>query len=329
MSVVVPAYNVEPYIIKCLDSIVNQTLSDIEIIVVNDGSIDGTERLVSEFIVAHKNVNIQLVGQSNEGLGAARNTGIINATGEYISFVDSDDWIDADMLKEMYTIASADKADVAICNYRKVYPSYVETIKGANIKELYLDDPLRISKYLLSLKIPTSACNKIFRLGFLKSENFKFSIGKWYEDIPLTVLLVKAKSIAIVDRPFYNYRQRPGSIMKSTHPCMLNKKSLIIAVINDLKLIPLISDQLTQEFQFFFLNTYVLQLINQIALYGNFEKNKLAKSIIADGDTKRFYKKFLLNKCISYRDRIGLLLIKVNIGLYLFMYRKYKGRISD
>ncbi len=113
VSIIVPVYNVEKYIEKCILSIINQTYTNLEIIIVNDGSLDHSENIIKEYI--SKDNRIKYIKRENGGLGAARNTGIENATGKYIAFVDSDDWIDPEMYSVLWQKAYECDADVVCC----------------------------------------------------------------------------------------------------------------------------------------------------------------------------------------------------------------------
>ena len=115
VSVIVPVYNVEKFIGKCLDSLVNQTLKDIEIIVVNDGTKDNSQEIIDKYVKKYPD-KVKSFIKENGGLSSARNFGIEKAKGEYISFVDSDDWLNDDALEKMYNKAKKDKSDIVICD---------------------------------------------------------------------------------------------------------------------------------------------------------------------------------------------------------------------
>ena len=115
ISVIIPVYNVEKYIVKCLDSLVNQTLENIEIIVVNDGSKDNSQTIIDKYVKKYPK-KIKSYIKENGGQGSARNLGLEYAKGEYISFVDSDDWLDLNALEEMYNLAKKDNSDIVICD---------------------------------------------------------------------------------------------------------------------------------------------------------------------------------------------------------------------
>ena len=116
ISIIVPVYNVEKYIERCLKSLVNQTLQDIEIIIVNDGSQDKSEEIIEKYVKENHN-KIKYYEKSNGGLSSARNYGIEYATGEYIAFLDSDDYVETNMYEEMYNLAKKENADMVECDY--------------------------------------------------------------------------------------------------------------------------------------------------------------------------------------------------------------------
>ena len=206
VSVIVPVYNVEKYIPKCLDSLVNQTLDDIEIILVDDESFDNSKDIIKEYM--KKYPNIRYFFKKNGGQGSARNMGLEYATGEYIAYVDSDDYIDINMLKTMYEKAKKDNADIVICN------SNVVSLDDKII------DVLNVSKYddnIVNILYGNMAVwNKIYKKDILKDIKFREKV--WYEDIDFTVkVLFNTDKISFVNESLYNYLLRPGSTMNNTN----------------------------------------------------------------------------------------------------------------
>ena len=123
VSVVVAAYNVESYITNCLESLKNQTLQSIEVLIVNDGSTDRTEEICRQFVEVDS--RFQLINQDSLGLGEARNRGIIEASGSYIAFVDGDDFVEPSMYKKLWQRAQQEQADLVLCGYKKVWPESI------------------------------------------------------------------------------------------------------------------------------------------------------------------------------------------------------------
>lgn len=175
VSVIVPTYNVELYIEKCLDTIINQTLEDIEIIVINDGSTDRTEQIVNKF--AKKDNRVKLVNQINCGVSSARNNGLNLAKGDYIVFIDPDDYIDKDMLKKMYLMAQEFKCEVIQCNYTINNQGVYKEVNH-NIKENKLLQDYEIVKYikmgLIDGSLTTYVWDKMYKRSFLQQNNLKF-----------------------------------------------------------------------------------------------------------------------------------------------------------
>jgi glycosyltransferase involved in cell wall biosynthesis len=202
VSIVVPVYNVEKYIRKCLDSLVNQTLKDIEIIVVNDGATDGSQIIINEFVCQYPTL-VKSVVKENGGLSDARNYGMLYCTGEYIGFIDSDDYVDLTMYEIMYAKAKEENSDIVVCDYYKSYPSKNELVKAKKY----------VSKKDMFIDTLAAAWNKIYRKSILEISRLKFSKGLIYEDTEFFCKLIPYISVAsYVSQPFVYYVQRYGSI---------------------------------------------------------------------------------------------------------------------
>jgi len=204
ISVIVPVYNVEQYLEKCLTSLVKQTLKEIEIIVVNDGTKDNSQKIIDKFVKKYKNVKSFI--KENGGLSSARNYGLKYANGEYISFIDSDDFIDLKMLKSMYQSAIENGWDIVVCDSINVYENRKTSYRKSNFH--YSDD--NVKNYIIS---PPMACTRIYRKNIF--DNQKFTENIFYEDLNLVPSLVNlTKKIGFVEKGYYYYLQRSNSIMK-------------------------------------------------------------------------------------------------------------------
>ena len=201
VSVIVPVYNVEVYLEQCLDSLMNQTLDDIEIICVNDGSTDKSGEILADYKERYK--NIKIVNKKNGGLSDARNYGLKHANGKYIGFIDSDDWAELDMFEKLYNQAEKCNADICISNYNEVYEDNIKKVD--DIEEEY------------PILHESSVCNKLFKREFIEKNNVLFPIGLWYEDNAFTYkLLLSNPVVTNISDYLYNYRKvREGSIMNS------------------------------------------------------------------------------------------------------------------
>lgn len=210
ISVIVPVYNVEKYLKQCLDSIVNQTYKNLEIIIVNDGTKDNSMEIVEEYL---SDSRVKVINKENGGLSSARNRGIEEVTGEYISFVDSDDWIELNTYEEL--IKNLNNEDVIIFNYSRIEDSTGEKIETQHIKDEEMADLEKEYRYLYS-KIAHNCWNKLYKIDYLKKNNFKF-LEILYEDVFWNLQIIYSTTdIKILNKSLYNYRvNRKGSIMSS------------------------------------------------------------------------------------------------------------------
>lgn len=208
ISVIIPIYNVEKYLERCVDSVLAQTFTDIELILVDDGSTDSSSAMCDAF--AAEDDRIRVIHKQNGGLSDARNAGIEAAAGEYIGFVDSDDYIDADMYEFLYGIAQKENADVAMCELYHCYAGKDIFRHSADYYEV--TDSIGAVRCVLESKITSvTAVNKLYRKELFA--NLRFRKGKTAEDAFIMVdLLSKAKTVVITNAQKYYYFHREGSI---------------------------------------------------------------------------------------------------------------------
>jgi len=212
VSIIIPVYNLEQYLHRCLDSIVNQTLTEIEIICVNDGSTDGSRAILSAY--EQNDPRIRVVDKENEGQGVARNVGISMAKGAYIGFVDADDWVDTDMYEKMYADATKNDADLQLCSVKRLdaagnnlgircdYDRFIGEKVGSSATVFAWHD-VRDAIF----KVGRFCWNKIYKRAFIKENNICFSLIRCcYEDnIFHFRTFLEAGRISITRKPFYNY----------------------------------------------------------------------------------------------------------------------------
>lgn len=178
VSIIVPIYNAENYLDKCIESLLNQTKKEIEIILINDGSTDNSEKIIKSY----KDKRIKYFKNENQGIGKTRNFGIQKATGKYLMFVDSDDYIDKNMAKLMFDKAFSNSLDMVVCDYYKV-------INNENIEEKlpsFKPTTLKNSPNLL-YDINLSPWNKIYKTSLIKDNNIRFVENLKYEDAPFVI----------------------------------------------------------------------------------------------------------------------------------------------
>lgn len=215
ISVIVPVYNVEKFLEKCLNSIVDQTFKDLEIICVNDGSPDNSIEILNRF--AEKDSRIKIISQENAGLSAARNTGMQAANGDYISFVDSDDWLDLNFYEKLYEAAEKYDADIVAAGIKRVR-SYKWKYHLKIDKEEVTDD---LNRKFLLCDVPNKCYvwNKIYKLDKLKEAGLDFEKGVCYEDRCFTAnVLIRLNKIVVVPGTYYNYWTNSNSIVKTRSP---------------------------------------------------------------------------------------------------------------
>ena len=216
ISIIIPVYNVETYLRPCRDSIINQTFHDIEIICVNDGSTDNSLSILKDY--AAKDDRFVIIDIENGGQGLARNIAIELAKGEYIGFIDSDDWIDLNMYQELYSSAKKHSSDIVLCefgifeasNNLITYPEHTKIPIHSKYDE-HSFSWKEISEQLF--KINSSPWNKLFKRSLLINHNIRYASGVYYQDILLVYKsLYTAKKISLVRKPLYTYRYlRDGS----------------------------------------------------------------------------------------------------------------------
>lgn len=211
-SVIVPVYNVEAYLEKCVQSILRQTEQDFELLLVDDGSTDSSGQLCEE--LAKKDSRIRVIHQENQGLGGARNTGIREAKGDWLLLVDSDDWIEPEILEKSLEAGLREEADMVMFPFRSVDEEGRElAVFRENVP---LDRALSLKERKDVLLTAPCAWNKLYRTAFFRETGLAYPSRVWYEDIRTTPkLMALARRMVFLGDIGYNYLQRQGSIMNS------------------------------------------------------------------------------------------------------------------
>ena len=197
VSVIIPVYNTEDYLKECIESLVNQTLREIEILIVNDGSTDSSLEIMKEFKNKYPNI-IKIFDKVNGGQASARNYALSFAQEEYLGFVDSDDWVDSTMYEEMYEKAEKEDADIVICDMVDHFPDRTVCYPSSRFENKF--------------KVTPSACNKLFKRSLVKED--VFPVGLWYEDFEFTTMqLMKTDCISVIHKGLYHCHCREVSTM--------------------------------------------------------------------------------------------------------------------
>ena len=227
-SVIVPIYNVEEYLERCINSILQQTFNDFELLLVNDGSPDQCVDICKKYSGDFK---VRYFEKENGGLGDARNYGIDRARGDFLVFVDSDDYIEKDMLENVNAAIDKYDSDIIIFN---------QAIVDMQDNLLYIDrQPLetgRVMNFQTNKQlflIEPSACNKVFKRQLFIENQIRFPVRVWYEDLRTTnKVLAVADNVVYIDKAFYHYFKRPGSIMNNSN---IKRNMEIIDAVEDLR----------------------------------------------------------------------------------------------
>lgn len=257
---------------KCLESVVNQKgFQEYEVIVVNDGTQDRSISLIEDILRSYS--NIRLIEQENKGQSEARNVGIRYAKGEYISFIDSDDWIDEAMISELYSAAISSNSDIAICNIKKIFNENnsidIIEMKSGFADKTVIPSMQAVQYYFDHTKINGYAWNKIYRRQLFIDYQVTFPQGKIYEDLPTIFKLIwHSKRIIFLESSFYSYLQRKGS---STQTLNMNLWHMIENV--DLIKSFLINQGAYEKYRKKFLQLFIIDLF---LIHVQLQKNKEA-----------------------------------------------------
>lgn len=207
ISVIVPVYNVEKYLCECLDSLINQTFTDWEGILINDGSTDSSGKILDDY--AKKDSRFSVIHKQNSGYGKSMNLGLEKATGEYISIVEPDDFIDKNMFEDLLQTAKQEKADVVKSNYYTYITKTNKNTPKLGINEnLSLHNPTQ-ADILSALKLGPTIWTGLYRAQFLKEHHIKFheTPGASFQDLGFNFkVLIRAKKISLVKKAYYHYR---------------------------------------------------------------------------------------------------------------------------
>ena len=245
LSIIVPVYNVEKYLEECVDSLLNQTLQDLEIFLVDDGSTDRSGAIADRFAKENPD-RVHTLHLENGGQGRARNAALPMAQGDYIGFVDSDDWIERDMYEKLLDRAEKTGADVVVCDFLEHYADGREQTLPA----CFQDHPLSAAG---------SSCNKIFRRSLIG--DLRFPEGLWYEDFYFSaVMLLRSKRTEFIPEPLYVYRRGQESTMHNNNA----RKNLDMLKIMEL-IEREIGEDAREDFDFLVINHVVLDSISRLA----------------------------------------------------------------
>ena len=308
VSVIVPVYNVEEYLEKCLDSLAHQTLKDMEVIIVNDGSPDNSQKIIDKYVKKYSNMHGYI--KENGGLSDARNYGLKYVNGEYIAFLDSDDYVSLDMYEKMYEKAKENDYDLVLCDINYIYPDKVLRVNsGVNT------DTEDIKKTYLT--IHPAAWNKIFKRDLFNNKIY-FKRGVWFEDVEFIYrMLPYVKKIGVIHETYNQYIQREGSITNTINRKIYDYIDNMNGVVDYYK-----KNNLYQEYQKELEYAYVRYLyatfIKSVMKYNNSDYNEAVCKAIEN--VKKYFPHYRKNKYF-YKSLKGIYLVMFNKILAKILYK--------
>ena len=276
VSLIIPVYNVENYIEKCLNSVVNQTLKDMEVIIVNDGSKDLSKQKIQKYL--EKYPWIKYLEKENGGLSDARNYGMPYATGKYIAFLDSDDYVEETMYEEMYNIAEKENADMVDCDFVWEYPNR----KRKDIGEIY-----KTKKEMIE-KCRVVAWNKIIKREILEKTKIKFPVGLRYEDMEFFYKLVPyINKVSFIKKCFVHYVQRENSIANTQN---VRTKEIFIILDNIISYYKEkgLYDEYRDELEYIYVKFLLCSSLKRISKIAEKKDRKQAQKETWDNINKKF-----------------------------------------
>lgn len=313
ISVIVPVYNVEKYLKRCVDSILNQTYKNLEIILVDDGSPDRCGKICDEYAV--KDNRVKVIHKENGGLSDARNTGIDVAKGKYISFIDSDDYVENEYVELLYTALINDRTDMAIGSHKVIYEEGAVLEKATKEKSVLQPEEV-LNRILYDNGIDLSAWAKLYKSQLFA--DIRFPKDRLFEDAATTYKLVdKSKNISIISKSTYNYVIRKNSI---TGENFSEKKMDLIMSTQEMcdyikAKYPRLEKACDRRLMYAYLST-LSQLAISKTKFPN-EKNILMNYI------KKNKKNILKDKKVPQRDKVGVLSASLGFKVYALSWKIY------
>lgn len=305
VSIIVPIYNVEQYLTRCVDSILNQTLKDIEIVLVDDDSPDKCPQICDNYSKQDK--RIKVIHKKNGGLSDARNAGLRKSCGEYILFVDSDDYIDHEACKLLYEKANKDELDIVIGDAIIKEDNQEKGMEHSNVSlNKILDGPTFLKEQLKYEGMHMAVWLNLYKRDFLLSSSLFFKKGIYHEDEQWTPrVFLKAKKIKYINFPFYYYIIRNNSITNNKDKTK-NGKDLINTCFELEKIYLSVSDKELK----ILLNNYLVMLFLNAINIGNLYSKKY-KSL--------YSKMFLFGKASTVKNKVKVSLFILNKNLYKYV----------
>ena len=316
ITIIVPIFNMKIYLKRCLDSISTQTYKNIEIILVDDGSTDGSAEICDEY--KNQDVRFKVIHQKNGGLSVARNSGLDVAQGKYILFIDSDDWIKDNMVQLLYEAVEQTNSDLAVCGF-------ILTDGVTEINSLWYDNSCVFTReqayeeLISNTTMQSQACNKIYKAEIIKS--VYFPKGELFEDIQMMhKVFRKCEKIAVISDRLYYYYTRQNSI--SFTPKLYNRLALSLSLMKRLEYVetytPQYKEKVLAQAAKFFAQTIIHYSYSAEEITNNQQEYEYLKNILNQKETKR-----AIYKYCNLKDKIQYIFAVFSPKLGNYIYRNF------
>ncbi|PIC63990.1 hypothetical protein CSV79_08705 [Sporosarcina sp. P13] len=324
VSVVIPVYNLEQYIERCIKSVINQNLKEIEIIIVNDGSSDNSAKIINKY--QKEDYRIIAINQENSGVSSARNRGIEIATGEYITFVDGDDYINNTTLEEMYSIAESEKNDLVFC--------FLSNDRQKDMsKKTHIERSEICLKHMIEGKRARTASGILFKLSLLKRYNIKFETDLHYgEDFLFTIysLIKTKKNVGIIPEYLYKVEERLGSATRKFDINRFKQISLLSTKIED-SFKEIYYDNELEDLLYRYFESNIFSAVTNI-VRSNEKTSIKVKRLQEIKENKHSQKVFKYNNKVfgTKKNKLKVILIRYsNVYLIWILYSLYTYKRND
>jgi len=308
ISVIIPVYNVKKYLNRCIESVLKQTYDNLQIVLIDDGSSDGSEKICDEW--KEKDNRIAVIHQKNRGLSGARNTGISVAKGRYITFVDSDDWIDKRMIEVLYNNLTKYNADMSICEFKKSYGENDKLLNNSGEVIVYNQKEALEAIYKYR-KTETHVPHKLYKTEIFS--DVKFYEGIKYEDLEIFIkLLLQSKKVVYMPDQYYYYFSREDSIVNSKFD--KSQLDIMFAAERNIKDIENTYPELLRYVEYAWIDKYIF--IFKKAICDGYELSYFKENY---RKFKQYSKGYLDNPGITLRRKFTYHCLNININLFILM----------
>lgn len=321
ISVIVPVYNVADYLDKCVRSILGQSFEDFELLLIDDGSNDGSDGLADELAATDGRVSV--FHKSNGGLSDARNYGVKRANGRYVTFIDSDDWIEKSYLEFLYRALVDNAADISTCYYSKCIGDRRHPWREPSHEVLVMGRKDALLSLLYHERINLSAHGKLYKIELARS-GVEYPVGKHFEDVDTTWrFIAKSDKIAVGQLPLYNYVMREGSIVHQVSDSIFDRSELAENAYRDLVTLSDSDIDMAAERYLVF---HCLSVLRAVDLHN---PEHVRRSVRLREIVGRNAKKLLSESRTPNRDKIAIVTLQGGLRFYHFAWAVYSKLRSD